>query len=96
MTVPTGTQQTYQAVGNAEDFANVIYDISPTKYPFMSNVSRGSCSAKYKQWQTDALDAATADNITAEGDDATTDTASPTVMRSSLALWRRRRFGSCR
>jgi hypothetical protein len=80
MTAPTGTQQSYQAIGNKEDFADVIYDISPTKYPFQSNVGRGSCSSKYKQWQTDSLDAATADNITIEGDDATNNTASPTVM----------------
>lgn len=29
MTVPTGTFQTYQAIGNREDLSDIIYDISP-------------------------------------------------------------------
>ena len=80
MAVPSGTFQTYQAVGNAESVADIIYDMSPTKHPFMSNVGRGSAAATFEQWQTDALDAATADNITIEGDDATNNTANPTVI----------------
>lgn len=78
MAVPTGTFQTYQAVGNREDLADVIYDISPMETPFMTNVGRGSCDATFHEWQTDALAAASADNITIEGDDATTDTAAAT------------------
>ena len=80
MAVPSGTFQTYAAVGNAESVADVIYDMSPEKHPFMSNITRGSATATYEQWQTDALDAATANNITIEGDDATNNTATPTVM----------------
>ena len=80
MAAPSGTFQTYQAVGNAESVADIIYDMSPTKHPFMSNIGRGKATATYEQWQTDALDAATADNITIEGDDATNNTANPTVI----------------
>lgn len=29
MTAPTGTLQTFQAVGNREDLSDIIYDISP-------------------------------------------------------------------
>lgn len=79
MAVPTGTQKSYEAIGNREDLADVIYDISPTETPFMSNIDRGSCQSKFTEWQTDSLDAATADNKTLEGDDATTNTASPTI-----------------
>lgn len=79
MAVPTGTQKSYEAIGNREDLADVIYDISPTETPFMSNISRGSCSSKFTEWQTDSLDSATAGNKTLEGDDATTNTASPTI-----------------
>jgi len=79
MAVPTGTYKTYEAVGNREDLANVVYDISPTETPFMSNIERGSCSSTLHEWQTDSLDAATAANKTLEGDDATTNTASATI-----------------
>lgn len=79
MAVPTGTLQTYQAIGNREALADMIYDISPTETPFMSNAGRGKATATFEEWQTDALDAATADNIVIEGDDATTNTASPTT-----------------
>ena len=76
MAAPTGTFQTYQAVGDREDLADMIYDISPTETPFMSNASRGKAYNTFHEWQTDSLAAATADNITIEGDDATTNTAS--------------------
>jgi len=80
MGAPTGTFKTYEAVGNKEDIANMIYDISPTETPLMSNVGRGKTSQKFFQWQTDALDAAVASNAVIEGDDATTDTATATVL----------------
>jgi hypothetical protein len=78
MPAPTGTFQTYQAIGNREDLENIIWDISPTETPFASNVSKGKATAQYHEWQTDTLDAAAA-NSQIEGDDATTNTALPTV-----------------
>lgn len=30
MAAPTGTFQTYQAIGNREDLSDIIWDISPT------------------------------------------------------------------
>jgi hypothetical protein len=30
MAVPTGTFQTFQAIGNREDLSNLIFNISPT------------------------------------------------------------------
>lgn len=78
MTVPTGTFQTAQAIGNREDLEDMIWDISPTETPFASSVSKGKAKAKFHEWQTDALDAA-GDNAQVEGDDATTNAATPTV-----------------
>lgn len=78
MAVPTGTLQTYQAIGNREDLANIINDISPMDTPFQSNISRGTANATFCEWQTDGLDTA-ALNSHIEGDDAATDTATPTV-----------------
>jgi hypothetical protein len=73
------TFSSYDAIGNREDLADVIYDISPTDTPFMSNAGRGSCSHTYHEWQTDAL-AAAAQNIAIEGDDISAyDTSSATT-----------------
>ena len=40
MTVPTGTYQTHQLIGDREDLTDEIYMISPTDTPFMSNIGR--------------------------------------------------------
>lgn len=76
---PTGTFTGFDAIGEREDLADIIYDISPLDTPFMSNISRGKASAVFTEWQTDGLAAASADNAVAEGEDASTSTASPTV-----------------
>lgn len=78
MAAPTGTLQTFQAIGNREDLSDIINDISPTDSPFYSNVAHGSASAHLHEWQTDALSAASTTNAQIEGDDATTNTAVPT------------------
>lgn len=79
MTVPTGTFSRHAAVGSREDLADVIYEISPTDTPFMTNVKRGRTNAVFTEWQTDSLASAVATNAAIEGDDAATDTASPTA-----------------
>lgn len=78
MTVPADTFSTYDAIGNREDLANMIYDISPTETPFMSNISRTAATATNHEWQTDSL-AAASNNAVIEGDDAETTAATPTV-----------------
>lgn len=77
MTVPADTFSTYDAIGNREDLANMIYDISPTETPFMSNISRVSATATNHEWQTDSL-AAAGNNAVIEGDDAATTASTPT------------------
>jgi hypothetical protein len=79
MTVPSGTFQEHQSIGTREDLADIIYDISPTDTPVMSNIARDSCSQVFCEWQTDELEAATAGNAKIEGDDANINTASPTT-----------------
>lgn len=49
----------------------------------MSNISRGKADAVFVEWQTDGLDSASADNAALEGDDATTNTATPTVRHGN-------------
>jgi hypothetical protein len=79
MAVPSGTYQTYTAIGRREDLTDVIHDITPTDTVFMSNIGKGKAEQKFHEWQTDALAAADGTNKVIEGDDATNDTATPTV-----------------
>ncbi len=79
MTVPSGTTQTYQAVGRREDLTDVIHDLSPTDTPFTSAIKKGTAKNTYHEWQTDALAAADGDNAVIEGDDPGNETMDPTV-----------------
>lgn len=69
MALPGQTWTSFSAIGNREDLADVIYNISPTETPFLSGISKEGGNAVYSEWQTDSLRAAAA-NITLEGDDA--------------------------
>lgn len=79
MAVPAGTYQQFGAIGVREDLSDVIYDISPTDTPFMSNAKRTTASNTLHEWQTDALASAVATNAAIEGDDAAADTAVASV-----------------
>lgn len=62
---------TYDGVNSIrEDLSNVIYDISPTDTPFMSNIGRDTCENTYFEWQTDVLASADTTNAVIEGADA--------------------------
>ena len=41
------TVQTYDRVGIKEEVSDTIYDISPTKTPFMNNAGRGSVGTTF-------------------------------------------------
>ena len=79
MSVPSGTYQTFTAIGQREDLTDVIYNISPTETPILSSLARTKATAVYHEWQTDTLAAATTNNAQVEGDDATAATISPTT-----------------
>ena len=85
MAVPTGTYQAHTAVGQREDLADIIYDISPMDTPFMSNATRNSATQVKHEWQTDSL-ATAAVNSQIEGDDAATDTASVTSRLANYCM----------
>lgn len=70
---------TYTGAGIAEDFENIIFDISPEDTPFLSMCKRTKAGQTYHQWQTDALTAAAA-NRQIEGVDSTFSTLSPTTV----------------
>ncbi|MCK5604707.1 DUF5309 domain-containing protein [Candidatus Pacearchaeota archaeon] len=79
MAQPADTFSTYDAIGNREDLADIIYDISPTETPFLSTIPKTTATGTKHEWQTDALAAASGSNAVIEGDDATTDAATATV-----------------
>lgn len=78
----TGTTDSYDLVGVAEDVEDVIFMISPTETPMLTMAGRKKADNTLHQWQTDAL-AAPAANRQIEGDDAAFATATPTTMLSN-------------
>lgn len=79
MAQPTNTFDTYDGANSIrEDLADVIYNISPTETPMMSNSAKGTATNTLHEWQTDAL-ASVGVNAQIEGDDYTGDSRSATV-----------------
>ena len=73
----TNAFSTFTAIGIREDLTDVIYDISPTETPFMSNIARVRATQKIHEWQTDSLAAAAA-NAQEEGATITGAATTPT------------------
>ena len=84
MALPTNSFATYQAIGNREDLSDVIYRIDPSETPFMSGAEVAKATGVNHEWQTQALDATDSANAVLEGDDATTDTVTPTVRLGNI------------
>lgn len=64
--------------GLAEDFEDIIFDVSPTDTPMLTMAKRKKATARYHQWQTDSL-AAASSNKAEEGADASYATAAQTT-----------------
>lgn len=79
MAQPTNTFDTYDAVGNREDLADKIYNVSPEKTPVMSAGQRRKAEAKFHEWQRDSLAAPNKDNAVIEGDDRAGTSLTPTT-----------------
>ena len=73
------TVTSYDMVGIREDLENVIYDVSPTDTPFLTKCAKVKATNTFHEWQTDKLEAATANNAHVEGADTTSDTYTATV-----------------
>lgn len=61
--------QTYTQKGQAEDFEDAIYNVTPFETPVLSMIARMKASGKNHKWQIDALASAAA-NAVVEGDDS--------------------------
>jgi len=75
---PTGTYQTYTAIGNREDLIDIISMISPTDTPVLSSTASVRATSVLHEWQTDALKTPTS-VARVEGEDANIKTISPTT-----------------
>ena len=78
----SGTTDTYDLAGVAEDVEDAIFNISPTDTPLLSMAKRKKATNILHQWQTDSLAAATS-NKQIEGDDASFTTATTTTLLSN-------------
>ena len=83
MAIVSNTFETYQAIGNREDLANTIYNISPSDVPFMSMAGRSKAKNTLVEWQTDSLASAVSTNAQIEGDEYAFDAVTPTVRLSN-------------
>ena len=79
MAKATGTMQTFDINGIAEDIEDVISNISPTDTPLLTMAKKKKATNVYHQWQTDTLAAAAA-NRAIEGDDSTYATVGTTTL----------------
>jgi hypothetical protein len=84
MGIVSGTYETFDAKGEREDLADIIYNISPTETPFMMMVGRGTATATTHEWQIDALATADTANKQIEGDEASFATPTATIRVSNF------------
>lgn len=84
MAFPTNTFVTYTAVGQREHLSDMIYDISPTETPFVSNLPREKATAIQHEWQMDNLATANTANAAVEGDDHSGAAIAPTQRLGNI------------
>jgi len=75
----TNTYESYDAIGNREELADKIYQITPEETPFISMIGRKSVSSIHPEWQTDTLATPVTTNAQPEGDDWSYDAITPTT-----------------
>src|SRR6185312_16429321 len=65
------TWETYDAVGNREELADKIYNITPEETPFLSLIPHVPVKTTHPEWQTDTLASPDTTNNQPEGNDWT-------------------------
>lgn len=75
----SNTFETYDAVGNREELADKIYQITPEETPFVSLIGRKSVSSVHPEWQTHTLNSVDLNNNQPEGNDWAYDAITPTT-----------------
>lgn len=72
------TFETYDAVGNREELADKIYQITPEETPFLSLIGRKPVASVHPEWQIDTLGSVDTSNAQPEGNDWDYDAITPT------------------
>jgi hypothetical protein len=72
------TFETYDAVGNREELADKIYQITPEETPFLSLIGRKPVVSTHPEWQIDTLGSIDTNNNQPEGNEWDFDVVSPT------------------
>lgn len=72
MTQTTGTHSSYDATGNYDDLADVVYKVWADETPGLSRIKKNKATATYHEWVKSQL-ASSATNYVIEGDEATAD-----------------------
>lgn len=67
----SNTFETYDAVGNREELADKIYNITPDETPFLSLIGKKSVSSTHPEWQIDTLATPVTTNQRPEGNEWT-------------------------
>ena len=73
------TFETYDAVGNREELADRIWQITPEETPFLSLIGRKNVASVHPEWQTDTLASPDVDNNQPEGNDWSYDAIAATT-----------------
>lgn len=79
----SATFETYDAVGNRETLADIIYMTTPDKTPFMRLAKRKAVDGVKPEWQTDALRTPSTSNNVPEGNEWEFDPVNPTTRVSN-------------
>lgn len=72
------TFETYDAVGNREELADTIYQISPEETPLLSLIGRKAVASTHPEWQIDTLATPVTSNNVPEGNDWSYDAVTAT------------------
>ena len=75
----SNTFETYDAVGNREELADKIYQISPEETPFISLIGKQNVVSVHPEWQTDTLATPSTSNAQPEGNDWSFQAITPTT-----------------
>lgn len=73
------TFETYDAKGNREELANIIYNITPDETPFISLIEHRNVKTTHPEWQTDTLATPDTGNNVPEGNDWSFTAITPTT-----------------
>jgi len=89
--MPANAFLTSAAIGNREDLTDVIWNTAPTDTPFLSSIEKVQAEGVTHEWQRDVL-AAPANNVVAEGADATYTAITPTTRLTNQTQISRKTF----